>query len=480
MVLWIVFEPGHPARLSDDVRRRRSHGAEQPESQAELAGDEEGSLQLPVFRRLQDEGQPQPRHDRHHQQRADGDAASGQRVHERQAARSLEVRRRSRRQLEPVRVGKVRVLQHRLPADARGRHERERRPRSRDGHVVRLVQPEPQPAAAAHGQRRRELVPQRAARHARPEIRLRLPPHRGHDGHALAGRRHPVAAADGDAVVRADLPRGQRHQPRRVSRLLRRRHVLDREGDDQRWASATTASGARRCPSSTAANPAFPTVVPGLVFAGYDAPFTWNDVSPRVGVTYALDKARLDAPARELQPLRGTARDGYGRLREPHGDRGRGGLRLDRHQRRPSRVAERSEPESVRRDGRRLQPRQPDGGHVGERDRSEPQGADDEQLRPGVDRELRPNLAVQANYTYTRVSNLFGNLFANITPRSGVPASTATTRAAPASLARCRTARRTASRRTFRSRRSSRPAAADSSRRTSRATTPTTTASRSP
>ena len=98
----------------------------------------------------------------------------------------------------------------------------------------------------------------------------------------------------------------------------------------------------------------------------------------------------------------------------------------------------------------------------------------------GVDRELRPNLAVQANYTYTRVSNLFGNLFANITPRVGVPASTATTRAAPASPARCRTARRTTSRRTFRFRRSSRRAAAASWRRTRPATTPTTTASRSP
>src|SRR5438067_11648855 len=38
----------------------------------------------------------------------------------------------------------------------------------------------------------------------------------------------------------------------------------------------------------------------------------------------------------------------------------------------------------------------------------------------GVDREVRPNLAAQVNYTYTRVSNLFGNLFANITPRVGV------------------------------------------------------------
>ena len=39
-------------------------------------------------------------------------------------------------------------------------------------------------------------------------------------------------------------------------------------------------------PSETAANPAFPNVVPGVVFAGYKTPFTWNNFSPRAGVTY--------------------------------------------------------------------------------------------------------------------------------------------------------------------------------------------------
>jgi hypothetical protein len=39
-------------------------------------------------------------------------------------------------------------------------------------------------------------------------------------------------------------------------------------------------------------NGAFPNVVPGISFAGYDAPFTWKDVSPRLGVTFALDEAR--------------------------------------------------------------------------------------------------------------------------------------------------------------------------------------------
>ena len=76
VVLRIVLEPGHPACLSHHARRRRSHRAEQPEPQTELAGDEEGSVQLPLLRRLQDEGQPQPGHDRHHQQRANGDCCT--------------------------------------------------------------------------------------------------------------------------------------------------------------------------------------------------------------------------------------------------------------------------------------------------------------------------------------------------------------------------------------------------------------------
>jgi hypothetical protein len=36
-------------------------------------------------------------------------------------------------------------------------------------------------------------------------------------------------------------------------------------------------------------NSAFPSLVPGIIFSGYEAPFTWQDVSPRVGMTYALD-----------------------------------------------------------------------------------------------------------------------------------------------------------------------------------------------
>ena len=53
---------------------------------------------------------------------------------------------------------------------------------------------------------------------------------------------------------------------------------------DRQWGSAL--------PSATQSNAEFPNVVPGIDFAGYDTPFTWNNVSPRAGLTFALDDAR--------------------------------------------------------------------------------------------------------------------------------------------------------------------------------------------
>jgi hypothetical protein len=45
-------------------------------------------------------------------------------------------------------------------------------------------------------------------------------------------------------------------------------------------------------PSQTLANGAFPALVPGIEFDGYDAPFTWSNFSPRAGLTYAVDATR--------------------------------------------------------------------------------------------------------------------------------------------------------------------------------------------
>ena len=50
--------------------------------------------------------------------------------------------------------------------------------------------------------------------------------------------------------------------------------------------------GGKALPSQTRSNQAFPEAVPGIEFDGYDVPFTWNDVLPRLGATYALDRER--------------------------------------------------------------------------------------------------------------------------------------------------------------------------------------------
>jgi len=44
--------------------------------------------------------------------------------------------------------------------------------------------------------------------------------------------------------------------------------------------------------TSVVANPIFPDLLPAVNFPGGSTPFTWNDISPRVGVTIALDDAK--------------------------------------------------------------------------------------------------------------------------------------------------------------------------------------------
>jgi hypothetical protein len=53
---------------------------------------------------------------------------------------------------------------------------------------------------------------------------------------------------------------------------------------DRQWGEALAASNR--------ANVAFPELVPGIEFPGYAPPFHWSDISPRVGMTYALDDSR--------------------------------------------------------------------------------------------------------------------------------------------------------------------------------------------
>jgi hypothetical protein len=55
-----------------------------------------------------------------------------------------------------------------------------------------------------------------------------------------------------------------------------------------RWDRQT----AKNLPSVAAANPDFPTVLPGVSYDGSGPNIDWKDISPRVGATFALDAAR--------------------------------------------------------------------------------------------------------------------------------------------------------------------------------------------
>jgi hypothetical protein len=172
--------------------------------------------------------------------------------------------------------------------------------------------------------------------------------------------------------------------------------------------------------SSTAGNQAFPTTLPGAVFAGYDSPFTWNNVSPRVGMTYALNPAGTMQARASYSRYSGqlsTGTIGYANPTSTAGFAVYGWNDLN-----GDHLVDNSEVnfnQFVTSGGgfNRANPTSVVSSNVVDPNLKAPTTSS---FVLGIDREVRPNLAVEANYSYTRVTNLFGNLFANITPRVGV------------------------------------------------------------
>ena len=69
--------------------------------------------------------------------------------------------------------------------------------------------------------------------------------------------------------------------------------------------------------STTPANPVIPDLLPGITTPNEPAAFTWENVVPRIGATYALGKEQQDAAARELLAVRRPARRRRHRLQQP-------------------------------------------------------------------------------------------------------------------------------------------------------------------
>jgi hypothetical protein len=173
-------------------------------------------------------------------------------------------------------------------------------------------------------------------------------------------------------------------------------------------------------PSETMANAGLPNVVPGFKFTGYKTPFTWNDWSPRVGLTYALDSSRHTVARASFTRAAGQLNTGTVGVRNPTSTAGSATYRwVDLNGDHFAQVDEVQLGERITSAGG-FNPDNPTAvtsANVLDPDLKAPITTS---VVAGIDRELLPNLAVGVNYSYTRTTRLFGNFSGTITPRTGV------------------------------------------------------------
>ncbi len=178
----------------------------------------------------------------------------------------------------------------------------------------------------------------------------------------------------------------------------------------------------RALPSTTEANPAFSDLVPGLSFTGYDAPFTWNNISPRAGVTYALDEARKSVARASYSRYAGQLSTGVVGFTNPSSVAGSATYRwVDLNGDHLAQANEVLTDQFLSAAGG-FNPANPTG--IVSANQVDPnlKAPITQSIVLGFDRQLIPNLAVQIDYSYTRTDNLFGNSTNNLTPRIGVAA----------------------------------------------------------
>jgi hypothetical protein len=181
---------------------------------------------------------------------------------------------------------------------------------------------------------------------------------------------------------------------------------------DRQWGKAL--------PATIAANPAFPNAVPGVDFAGYDTPFTWKNISPRAGVTYALDEARKTIARASFSRYAGQLETGTVGVLNPSSTAGSATYRWrDLNGDHFAQANEVDLTQFITAAGG-FNPTSPTA--VTSPNFLDPnlEAPKTSSMVAGVERELRPNLAVTANYSYTRTTDLFGNFTGRITPRTGV------------------------------------------------------------
>lgn len=173
-------------------------------------------------------------------------------------------------------------------------------------------------------------------------------------------------------------------------------------------------------PSETDPNPAFPSVIPGIKFAGYKTPFTWNDFSPRAGITYAIDADRKTVARVSFSRYAGQLNTGTVGVLNPSSVAGSATYRwVDANGDHFAQPGEINLNERITAAGgfNPANPTAVTSANVLDPNLKAPRTTS---VVLGVDREVVPNLAVTANYSYTKTTDLFGNFTGTITPRVGV------------------------------------------------------------
>ena len=178
--------------------------------------------------------------------------------------------------------------------------------------------------------------------------------------------------------------------------------------------------GGRALPSVTAANPVLPALVPGLTFAGYDAPFTWNSVSPRAGFTYALDESRRTVARASYARFAGQLDSASVGYMNPSSSAGVAVYRWVDANADHLASADEVQTNQFLGTANGFNAANPTAVTSANRIAADLTAPVTQSVVAGLDRELRANLAVSVNYTYTRTTSLLGNATFSVTPRVGV------------------------------------------------------------
>jgi len=165
---------------------------------------------------------------------------------------------------------------------------------------------------------------------------------------------------------------------------------------------------------------AFPELVPGLTFPGYDAPFTWNNFSPRAGLTYAVGTDGRTVARLTFSRFAGQLNSATVGYVNPSATAGSATYRwADQNGDHLAQTAEVLIDQRLTQGGG-FNPTNPTAVTSANAIDPDLKAPVTRSIVAGLERELRPHLAVQASYTNTRTTDLFGNFSSNITPRTGV------------------------------------------------------------